>query len=197
MLAVGPDAPTLCHPWRACDLAAHLVIRETRPDLAAGMAIPALRGRLEREQAQLAATDFDALVERVRTGPPRWSPAAIPAVDEAMNRMEFFIHHEDLLRADPQAPRRELDPAHAAAVWAGLVRMAGLLYRPAKVGVILVADGVGRHVATRPGAEGSAVLRGSVAEVALYSFGRRSAADVRIAGGEAAIAALTAAHLGI
>ena len=30
MERVGPDAPTLCHPWRVRELAAHLVIRETR-----------------------------------------------------------------------------------------------------------------------------------------------------------------------
>ena len=29
----GPDAPTLCSPWTTADLAAHLVIRDRRPDL--------------------------------------------------------------------------------------------------------------------------------------------------------------------
>lgn len=77
MLAVGPDAPTLCDPWRARDLAAHLIIRETRPDLAAGMFVPRLGARLERAQDELAATDFAELVERVRSGPPRWSAAGV------------------------------------------------------------------------------------------------------------------------
>ena len=30
-LEVGPEAPTLCSPWRTRDLAAHLVLREHRP----------------------------------------------------------------------------------------------------------------------------------------------------------------------
>ena len=62
MLAVGPDAPTLCDPWRVRDLAAHLILRETRPDLAAGMFVPRLQARLERAQDELAATDFGELV---------------------------------------------------------------------------------------------------------------------------------------
>src|ERR1700743_2358756 len=33
----GPDAPTLCEGWRTGDLAAHLVLREHRPDAAVGI----------------------------------------------------------------------------------------------------------------------------------------------------------------
>ena len=33
-LEVGPDAPTLCGAWTTRDLAAHLVVRERRPDAA-------------------------------------------------------------------------------------------------------------------------------------------------------------------
>jgi uncharacterized protein (TIGR03083 family) len=33
----GPDAPTLCEGWNTGDLAAHLVLRERRPDAAAGV----------------------------------------------------------------------------------------------------------------------------------------------------------------
>ncbi|HRC64212.1 MAG TPA: TIGR03085 family metal-binding protein [Dermatophilaceae bacterium] len=197
MLAVGPDAPTLCDPWRVRDLAAHLIIRETRPDLAAGMFVPRLQARLERAQDELAATDFGELVERVRSGPPRWSAAGVPAVDEAMNRMEFFVHHEDVLRGDPTTPRRDLDPGLAKAVWSGLIRTGGLLYRRAPVGVILVADGVGRQVVRRPSDVGSAVVRGSVAELVMYSYGRKRAADVKITGPQAAVAALTATDIAL
>ncbi len=35
--AVGPDVPTLCDGWTARDLAAHLVVRERRPDAALGI----------------------------------------------------------------------------------------------------------------------------------------------------------------
>ncbi|HRC13852.1 MAG TPA: TIGR03085 family metal-binding protein [Dermatophilaceae bacterium] len=197
MLAVGPDAPTLCDPWRVRDLAAHLIIRETHPDLAAGMFVPRLQARLERAQDDLAATDFEELVERVRTGPPRWSAAAVPAIDEAMNRMEFFVHHEDVLRGDPTTPHRVLDADLAKAVWSGLVRSAGLMYRKAPVGVILVADGVGRQVVRRPTDGGSAVVRGPVADVVMFSYGRRAASDVKVTGPQSAVAALTATDIAL
>ena len=36
LLAVGPDAPTLCTGWAARDLAAHVVLRDRRPDAMPG-----------------------------------------------------------------------------------------------------------------------------------------------------------------
>jgi uncharacterized protein (TIGR03083 family) len=33
----GPSAPTLCEGWRTVDLAAHLVLREHRPDAGIGV----------------------------------------------------------------------------------------------------------------------------------------------------------------
>ncbi len=197
MLAVGPDAPTLCGTWRVRNLAAHLVIRETRPDLAAGMFIPKLRDRLEKAQAEMAAGDFENLVERLLFGPPRWGVMGIPAVDSLANLLEFYVHHEDVLRAAPEWTPRELEPRKAEEIWNGLGRMAGVLYRKSPVGVILVADGVGRHVAKRPDEGGSAVVRGSVAEVVLYSYGRRDVATVKLSGPDSAISALTNATLSL
>ncbi|WP_309055235.1 maleylpyruvate isomerase N-terminal domain-containing protein, partial [Streptomyces sp.] len=46
--AAGPDAPTLCEGWLTRDLAAHVVVRERRPDAAAGSLVPVLRDRAER-----------------------------------------------------------------------------------------------------------------------------------------------------
>jgi uncharacterized protein (TIGR03083 family) len=34
---LGPDQPTLCAGWQTGDLAAHLVLREHRPDAGAGV----------------------------------------------------------------------------------------------------------------------------------------------------------------
>ena len=39
---LGPDVPTLCQGWNSFDLLAHLITRETRPDAALGIFIPAL-----------------------------------------------------------------------------------------------------------------------------------------------------------
>ena len=109
LLALGPDAPTLCDPWRTRDLAAHLVLREHRPDLASGIWFAPLEGHMERGQAALAAGDYTALVERVRSGPPRWSPTHFARVDALFNTTELVIHHEDALRGDGAVgPRREV-----------------------------------------------------------------------------------------
>src|SRR6478735_10931615 len=82
---LGPDAPTLCEGWDTRDLAAHLVIREGRPDLAVGTVVPFLSGRLEREQHRMAQGDYAALVERVRRGAPAWNPMSRPKLDELTN----------------------------------------------------------------------------------------------------------------
>ena len=56
MRDAGPDAPTLCGEWTTRDLAAHLVLRERRPDAAAGIMIPALAGYTARKQQHLTDT---------------------------------------------------------------------------------------------------------------------------------------------
>ena len=48
----GPDGPTLCEGWQTRDLAAHLVLRERRPDAAVGMMGGPLAGYTARVQQQ-------------------------------------------------------------------------------------------------------------------------------------------------
>src|SRR4249920_1963812 len=92
--ALGPDAPTLCEGWATRDLAAHLVLREGRPDASAGIAIKPLAGWTTHVQHRLAATDDWAhLVERFRSGPPLVSLFRLPGVDESWNGFEFLVHH--------------------------------------------------------------------------------------------------------
>ncbi|WP_344138032.1 TIGR03085 family metal-binding protein, partial [Luedemannella flava] len=119
---VGPDAPTLCAGWATRDLAAHVVLRERRPDAAAGILIRALAGHTGRVQATLAATPWSALVAKVRRA-PWWSPVSNPLTDGLANRTELFIHHEDVRRAQPDWAPREL-PADPAAALRGQTRLA-------------------------------------------------------------------------
>ncbi|HEY2795011.1 MAG TPA: maleylpyruvate isomerase family mycothiol-dependent enzyme, partial [Micromonosporaceae bacterium] len=67
---VGPDAPTLCEGWQTRDLAAHLVLRDRRPDAAGGIRIKSLAGYTQRVQQSFATRPWPELVELVRTGPP-------------------------------------------------------------------------------------------------------------------------------
>ena len=81
----GPDAPTLCSPWTTADLAAHLVIRDRRPDLGVGIVLPPLAGRLEDGMKEYAAKPWPELVDLVRSGPPVWSPLRVPQLDDVAN----------------------------------------------------------------------------------------------------------------
>ena len=196
-VAVGPDAPTLDDPWRSRDLAAHLVIRDGRPDLAIGMFVPALKGRLDAGMSAYAARDWPRLVDAVRSGPPRWSPARIAPLDEAINLGEFYLHHEDVLRGAAGFTPRTLDADLEAALWKGLGTMARLFLGKAEVGVDLVADGHGRRAAkAAPAGADTVTVHGTPGEITLFVSGRQRVASVELEGPEAAQTALREAELG-
>ena len=64
--------------------------------------------------------------------------------------MEFFIHHEDVLRAGAVGPQRVLSDQLQAALWARLRRLARVLFRRARTGVVLLAPDHGRCAAHGP-----------------------------------------------
>ncbi len=194
---VGPDAPTLCDPWRSVDLTAHLAVRERRPDAAAGIAVSALEGHSESVMQAYAARPWAELVGLVRSGPPWWSPVRIPAVDGAVNLGEFLIHHEDLLRAESAGPQRELATEVEESVWRTLVRLAPLMFRRSPAGVVLVSD-LGRTAARKPSnSHATVVLRGAPMELLLTAYGRARVADVDIRGADPDVAALLGSPLGL
>ncbi|MDV3221679.1 TIGR03085 family metal-binding protein [Intrasporangium sp.] len=194
---VGPDAPTLCEGWETRDLAAHLFVRESRPDLSIGAYLPTFAGRLEREQSTLAQGDYDALVSRVRAGAPRWNPLSLPKVDEVANLVEYFVHHEDIRRAQPDWSPRELPEELQRALWAALRRLARLMFRSSPTGVVLVAPGIGRHAAKLPDAHGTVILRGDPAELVLFAYGRGDHAEVQFEGRADDVVALRESRLGL
>lgn len=201
---VGPDAPTLCEGWQVRDLAAHLAVRDSRPDATVAMMIPALRQHAHAVQAEFAAGDFDDLVDRVRTGPPRWSPTRLSAVDHTVNLVEFVVHHADVVRADPSwtappaPPHPGADPATASAVWSFLRRGGRLLYRDSPVGVVLRVPGSGRAVVRRPPrGRGTVVLTGQGVELLLHAFGRVDHCHVEVAGEPSDVDAFAATALGV
>ena len=180
---VGPDAPTLCSPWRTRDLAAHLVIREGRPDAALGMLVPPLAERSRRVQDGYAAERWPELVERVRTGPPAWSPTRLEPVDTVVNLAEMFLHHEDVLRAAAGWEPRLLPDDLEQGLWSVLTRTGRLLFRRSHVGVVLVTPTYGRRlVRTPPSGAGSVVLRGTPGELLLHASGRQRVARVTVEG---------------
>ena len=200
-LEVGPEAPTLCSPWLTRDLAAHLVLRERRPDLAAGMWVGPLKGHLERGQAEIAGGDWAELVETVRTGPPWWTPMHFDKVDALVNTSEFVIHHEDVLRGDGAVgPRREVPERTARAVLSALRSGASLMFRRSEVAVRLVAPG-SEPITAGPKslvADGRVVrVTGAPVELLLVASGRMRVAAVELEGAPADVEALKTARLGV
>ncbi len=188
LLDVGPDAPTLCAGWTARDLAAHVHLRETRPDAAVGIVVPFAGSWTRRVQDGIARLPYAELVERVRTGPPRLSLFALPGVEARANLVEFAVHHEDVRRGRPGWTERDLDPAEADLLWDRLRQVAGLLARRSPVGVTLVrTDGDGGRSVVRPH-EPMVTLAGPALELLLRMSGRRSV-HLDITGNEHAVRA--------
>jgi uncharacterized protein (TIGR03085 family) len=195
---LGPSAPTLLEGWTAHDLAAHLVSRER--DLVAGpcIVLPGPFARFsERRRAHLARRrDFEWLVARIRSGPP---PGffRIGWVRSFPNLNEFFVHHEDVRRANAMPPRllgRELD----AALWSNVRRGSRHLTRrlPRDVGLELEWAGTGERTRVRPG-ESAVRLSGRPGELLLYVFGRKGAAHLDVTGPADAVAAVCRAQFGM
>ncbi len=195
---VDPDAPTLCAGWTARDLAAHLVLRERRMDAAAGIPGGPLAHHTERVQQKLAErTPYPELIDTIRTGPPRLSPYGIPGMDERVNTVEFFVHHEDVRRGQPNWKPRELLPGLSDELW-GRLKLARFLLRKIRVGVEYAREdepaGDGRGGGAAPSYRmpihrGTPVVTviGTPAELTLFTAGRRGAAKIRMDGAEAAV----------
>ncbi len=177
LLEVGPDAPTLCTGWSTRDLAAHLVVREGRPDAAIGIMVPAMAGWTAKVQADAAKGEYADLVARVRKGAPRWNMMSIPSVDAQANVIEYYVHHEDVRRAAPEWAPRELDSAAVTELWSRLQKAGKFFARRSPVGVVLVpSDGpdAGTELRIKDGAT-SVTLRGPVGELVLALYGRVTA----------------------
>ena len=192
----GPGAPTLCTGWQTGDLAAHLVLRERRPDAAAGVLGGPLAGHTARVQRRLSARmTYAQLVQAFRNGPPRLSPLALPGMDERANTVEYFVHYEDVRRARPGWEPRDVDPGLSEELWRHL-KMARFLLRKAPVGVELARDSggedAGHYRVTVKNATPVVTVIGSPAELTMWATGRTGAANVRFDGTDAAVTKLTA-----
>jgi uncharacterized protein (TIGR03085 family) len=194
---LGPEAPTLCEGWATLDLAAHLVIRETDPR--SGLAI--LGGdrfaSLERRLMDGArAKGYETLVERLRGGPPL-VPWRLPVLRPLLNENEWFVHHEDVRRANGEGPRTDRPDLDAAA-WSTARRLGPLMLRRVKgAGVALSSPGFGEVAPRRRGDAPVVRVEGAPQELMLFIHGRRSAAQVEITGDPEAQAALAATKLGV
>jgi uncharacterized protein (TIGR03085 family) len=169
MRDVGPDAPTLCGEWTVRDLAAHLVLRERRPDAAAGIMIRAFAGYTARKQQDLAdRTEWPALLDMVASGPPLYSPFKL--LDPLVNTTEMFIHHEDVRRATAGWQPRELDDDLESAL-RKQVRLAARLSLGRAQAAVTLQDADGTTLAAI-GKGRPCTITGAAPELVLFLSGR-------------------------
>ena len=179
---LGPDAPTLCEGWTARDLLTHVLLRENDPLAIPGMAVSVFDAVTQARADKMEASgSFEDLVARFAQGPDRFSIFRVPGMDAAANSMEYFIHHEDLLRAQPGWRPRQLGN-RAELQLAGIIRKYGrALTRRSPVGVRAEMTGLGDPVTLHPG-DRIVTIVGKPSEILLLLTGRTSVAQVDVLG---------------
>lgn len=180
LTTVGPDAPTLCGGWTAADLAAHVYVREHRPDATPGvLPLGPWSAYTERVMASaLRVHGFAALVKAIRTAPP-W--LRIDRVDDALNTVEMFVHTEDVRRPNGLADRKH-DAAFEAALWRRLSRQARLSFRrvPAAVTLAPTTDAATPVTVGKGGPD--VTVTGLPSELLLLAYNRKDHAHVTMTG---------------
>lgn len=176
---LGADAPTLCAGWTTHHLVAHLVSREAS-------VINTVRNLVQSNTDEqiaglVASTPFETLVERFRGGPPKVSVFGTSLTDRLGNSLEFFVHHEDVRRAQTPFTARDLPSWAQHQIWSSFGVVAKALMRKAPVGVALRRSDTGAmRVATK--GDHSVVIEGLPSELALFGFGRQEVANVQFDG---------------
>ncbi|AUG76648.1 hypothetical protein CFP65_1771 [Kitasatospora sp. MMS16-BH015] len=189
LTAGGPDAPTLCGGWTARDLAAHLVLREARPDAAAGIQLKPLAGWTDTVQRRYAAMDFAELVRRFRSGPPWYSPFALPGADEAANTVEYYVHAEDVRRGEAWEPG-PVDPGLEAALWKRLPMLTRFETARKTPVRLHLNHPDGRRVTVAEKHPQTVKLTGTPGELILFAFGRGAHTTLTAEGTPEALTAL-------
>jgi uncharacterized protein (TIGR03085 family) len=193
---LGPDGPTILEPWTTRDLAAHLVIREHDYSAAPGLVVPGpWRQYAERRRQALARTDYSALIATIRSGPPRGF-FRIGWVRRGPNLNEFFVHHEDVRRANGHDVRTSVATLDRA-LWRNVGMAPWFLARRLRgVGLELEWAGTAQTLRARRG-KPSARLTGTPGELLLYLFGRQRVAKVEVTGPALAVQAVEHVRFGI
>jgi uncharacterized protein (TIGR03085 family) len=192
-LEVGADAPTLCGDWDVKELVAHLLVRERSLVGAPGIIIPPLAKLTDREIVRTARTNLPTLVARLRTAR---SLLALPVIDPLVNTLEYFVHHEDIRRAQASWEPRDLDPDTTATLWRAISVTGRGLVRPAGVPVTIHDVDTGKTATLRGGAD-PVTISGATSEIVMFLHGRRQTVGLELTGPTASIQRRRDADLGI
>lgn len=174
---VSPESPTLCEGWSAYDLATHLWTLDHDPLAWPAIGIGALssweRKRFDRIQQRLP---YPALIDQLAAG--RGSFACMPTdrfEDYRHSLGEWFVHTEDVRRANGISKPDYPDDLQVA-FWLRLQAAAKALFPLRGIRFVTTSGATGR---TGRGAIETTVT-GEPAELLLWAYGRRDAADVEL-----------------
>ncbi|WP_178945788.1 maleylpyruvate isomerase family mycothiol-dependent enzyme [Kocuria sp. TGY1127_2] len=206
----GPGKPTLCEGWNTEHMVAHLLLRETRPDIAAGAVLSPLAARTERKTEELAEklTDGRLYMEAVEKFAQAKAPNRMHGtVDEGMNYVEYVVHREDVLRGSPAA--NEMNGGESRIdhedekIWKTLSSQGKMFSKSYPDGLTIVGtddqgspvfgretlrkpaeasrvSGLVQKVVKAPSTGEQVTITGTPLEILLYLFGRREAAEVEV-----------------
>jgi len=187
-LTLDAEAPTLCGDWDLSMLLAHLIVRERRPVSAAGIMIPQLAGMTDRAMSKEAAKGVPAMVRTLRK--PPLTAYSLPVVERFTQTLEYFVHHEDIRRAQPGWAPRDLPSDDVEELWTLLRRSGSYLGRGLPVPTrIARIDRPGSDTAFKRGPD-PVLVSGPVGELALWVFGRSAVRDLTFDGPPDAVARL-------
>jgi len=187
---LGPDAPTLCEGWVTRDVAAHLWVREHRPWAVPGMVATdgVLHRSTDRLQARVAQRPYKEIVASLRGG----APVRTPVLGEAVDLHEWFVHQEDVRRANDMAP--QVDSEVDGALWKIVPVFGRFLTRKAKGLEITLVTPFGRRRRVR-GGDHWVEARGRAQELFLWLYDRP--AEVEVIGDDEGLARLRSVPLGM
>jgi len=156
-----------------------------------------------RIQEKAAKEPWSEMIHTIRTGPPKLSVFSLPKADALANTTEYYVHLEDVRRAEPEWEPRKLPPKFSDSLWKVTSSRARGFYRHVPVGVVLErTDGSGDQSSEAnsvKAATGSptVTVSGPAQELLLFSFGRKDYAVVDISGDRKSIDALMGAKMGV
>jgi uncharacterized protein (TIGR03085 family) len=140
---------------------------------------------------------FTEVVDKVRNGPPTFSIYSFPKFGHQLNTTEYFVHHEDVRRAQPSYDVRALPAEQSAGLWRAVRVAAKGMTRKAPSGLVLrLPDGT-TSVAKKPTELGTVTVTGEPSELVLFCFGRQQVADVQLDGDAETVARLRTASFGV
>jgi uncharacterized protein (TIGR03085 family) len=182
--ATDPSSMTVCDPWTAADIAAHLVLRGSSARYGVDLQRGKVEANLRDQRTLIDAEGYEGVIGRLERD-PRFAPTRFAGVDDTMNLIEYVTHHEDVRRIGEGWAPRLLPADRQHAVWSRLRGMTRTIARKAVTGVRLVpTDGWASPIV---GAEPTVTVHGDVVELMLVALGRARVARIDLEGDAGAV----------